>query len=82
LARDLQMARYFFNINGVRLSLDEEGEELPDDEAAWQEATIIAGELFKHIDGKFRPGEDWALEVTDDQRKPLYTIQISARVTK
>ena len=76
------MARYFFNIHGVRQSPDEEGEELPNDEAAWTEATIIAGELFRDIDGKFRPGQDWALEVTDDQRKPLYRIQISAQELK
>jgi hypothetical protein len=41
------MATYFFNINAARPSLDEEGEELRDDEAAWQEAMSIAGELFK-----------------------------------
>jgi len=76
------MARYFFNIHGVRQSLDEEGEELPDNETAWKEATIIAGELFRDIDGKFRPGQDWALEVTDDQRRPLYVIRISAQEMK
>jgi hypothetical protein len=73
------MSRYFFNIHGVRPIRDNEGEELPDTEPAWHEATIIAGEMFKDIDGKFRPGQDWSLEVTDDQRKPLYMIQISAK---
>jgi hypothetical protein len=55
-----------------------EGEELLDDNAAWHEATIIAGELFKDIDGKFQPGHEWSLEVTDEQRKPLYVIRVSA----
>ena len=63
-------------------SPDEEGDELPDNEAAWREATVIVGELFKNIDGKFRPGEEWALEVTDEQRKPLYMIRISAQEMK
>jgi hypothetical protein len=76
------VARYFFNIHGARSSPDEEGEELPNNEAAWREATIIAGELFKGIDGKFRPGEEWALEVTDDQRKPFYAIRICAQHMK
>ena len=76
------MPRYFFNVHGTRARLDEEGEELAGDEAAWKEATIIAGELFKDIDGRFRPGQEWALEVTDDQRKPLYKIEISARGMK
>jgi hypothetical protein len=69
-------------MHGVRPSIDEEGEELPDNDAAWHEATIIAGEMFKDIDGKFRLGQDWALVVTDDQRKPLYSIQISAKQMK
>jgi hypothetical protein len=73
------MPRYFFNIHGTRQRLDEEGEELADDETAWKEATIIAGELFRDIDGKFRPGEEWALEVTDANRQPLYMIRIRAQ---
>ena len=63
------MARYFFNIDGVSRSPDEEGEELPNNDAAWNEATVIAGELFRNNDGKFRPGEEWALEVADDHRR-------------
>ena len=76
------MPRYFFNMHGVRPSVDDQGEELSDNEAAWHEATIIAGEIFRDIDGRFRPGQDWVLEVTDEQRKPLYTIQISAQQMK
>jgi hypothetical protein len=76
------MPRYFFHVHGVRRSHDEEGEELPNDKAAWDEATIIAGELFRDIDGKFRPGQEWTLEVTDHERKPIYTISISAKHMK
>jgi hypothetical protein len=72
------MARYFFNIRDGRSDADQEGEELPNDEAAWHEATLIAGELFKVIDGKFRPGQEWSLEVTDERRNPLYFIRVSA----
>jgi hypothetical protein len=61
---------------------DEIDEELRDDEAAWKEATIIAGELVKNIDGNFRPDQEWALEVTDAIRKPLYMIRISAQTIK
>ena len=49
------MAKYFFNVHNVSASRDEQGEELPDDEAAWREATTFAGALFKDIDGRFRP---------------------------
>ena len=73
------MPRYFFHMHGVRASRDDRGEELKDDEAAWHEATLVAGEIFKDIDGKFRPGQEWSLEVTDDQQKLLYLIQINAK---
>jgi hypothetical protein len=43
---------------------------------------MVAGELFKEIDGKFRPGQEWSLEVTDRQRQPLYVIVISGRKAK
>jgi hypothetical protein len=72
------MPRYFFNIHHERQSVDTEGEQLPDDKAAWHEATIVAGELFRDMDGKFQPGQEWQLEVTDEQRKPLYAIRIHA----
>jgi hypothetical protein len=74
--------RYYFNISGSHPSTDKEGQELPNDDAAWKEATTTAGEIFKDIDGTFRPGQEWSLEVTDDQRKPLYTIHITAKQLK
>ena len=76
------MSRYFFHVHGVRGSRDEVGEDLPSDEAAWEEATIISGELFRDIDGKFRPGQEWTLEVQDHQRNPIYVINISAKRLK
>lgn len=76
------MPRYYFNMHGVRPSEDDMGEEFRDDEAAWHEATLVAGEIFKDIDGKFRPGQEWSLEVTDEHRKPLYSIHISSNLRK
>ena len=73
------MPRYFFHTHGVRPSPDEMGEELRDDEAAWHEATLVAGEIFKDIDGKFRPDQEWSLEVNNEEGKPLYSIQIKSK---
>jgi hypothetical protein len=73
------MPRYFFHMHGVRPSPDEIGEDLRDDEAAWHEATLVAGEIFKDIDGNFRPDQEWSLEVTDGGGKPLYSIQINSK---
>jgi len=46
-----RMARYVFNLLDGRSNPDMQGEELPSNEAAWRAATLIAGELFKDIDG-------------------------------
>jgi hypothetical protein len=72
------MARYFFNIHHQSPGRDLIGEDLPDEIAAWREATFIAGELFKDIDGAFQPGQEWQLEVTDELQKPLYLIRVTA----
>ncbi|WP_375142238.1 hypothetical protein [Bradyrhizobium sp. CCGB12] len=73
------MPRYFFNVHDVQPSTDDLGEELPDDDAAWREATKFAGALLNDIDGKYRPGQEWSLEVMDEARRPLYFINIGSR---
>ncbi|WP_375308671.1 hypothetical protein [Bradyrhizobium sp. A11] len=73
------MPMYFFHVHNVSPSIDDHGEELPDDEAAWREATAYAAALFKDIDGRFRPGQEWSLEVMDQARRPLYFINIGSR---
>jgi hypothetical protein len=76
------MPRYYLNIHDSTPSVDVVGDELLDDATAWNEATIIAGELFKGIDGKFKPGQEWSLEVADEQRHPLFSILISAKQSR
>lgn len=76
------MPRYFFHVHNVEPSIDTQGEELPDDEAAWREATSYAGALFKDIDGRFRPGQDWSLEVVNETRKPIFFIHVGSRRMK
>ncbi len=70
------MPRYFFNVHHVEPSTDDLGEELPDDKAAWREASNYASDLFRDIDGRFRPGQHWSVEVTDAARKTLFEIHI------
>jgi len=72
------MPRYFFNGYYDRAELDEEGEELPDMQAARREATMTAGQIIQDLDGRLRPGNDWRLEVTDEFANPLYVIHVSA----
>ena len=72
------MPRYFFNVYYDRAELDEEGEELPDAQAAWHEATVTAGQIIQDLDGKLRPGQEWRLEVTDERATPIYVIHVNA----
>ena len=60
------------------MSDEYEGEEFADKEAAWHEATLVAGEIFKDVDGAFRPGDEWSLDVTDENKVLIYRIQITS----
>jgi hypothetical protein len=53
------MPRYLFKvINNLDPTTEVEGVELPDHDAAWREATVYAGELFKDVDGNLRPARN------------------------
>lgn len=76
------MPRYFFHITHERIEIDREGEELPDEHAAWKEATVTAGQMLQGIDGKLAPGRDWRMEVTDEFQNTLYVLHILAEKPK
>jgi hypothetical protein len=76
------MPRYFFNVHHERDNLDWVGEEFPDQQAAWKEATVTAGRMLQSLDGRLKPGVDWRMEVTDEFANPLYVILVSARSAK
>jgi len=76
------MPRYYFHVHHGQTELDREGEELPDEHAAWREATVTAGQILQGLDGKLRPQEDWSMEVVDEFQNPLYTLRISAEKPK
>jgi hypothetical protein len=74
------MPRYFFNVYHSRPNLDSVGEELPDVQAAWKEATTIAGQMIQGMDGKLQPGQGWRMEVTDESAKLIYAIRVCAKL--
>lgn len=76
------MPRCFFNILGRKTHTDHDGEELPDRHAAWKEATVMAGQILQDMDGDFKPGQTWRLEVTDEFANPLFEIQVHAESKK
>jgi hypothetical protein len=74
------MPRYFFNVHyDSHTHLDEVGEDLADDRAAWHEATSVAGQSIKDLDGHLKPGAEWCMEVVDDAGHRLYSIVVAAR---
>ena len=74
------MPRYFFNVHyDSHTYVDEVGEDLADDRAAWHEATGATGESIKDLDGKLRPGADWCMEVVDGAGHRLYQIVVATR---
>jgi hypothetical protein len=74
------MPRYFFNVRYGRESYhDEVGEELPDNVAAWHEATASAGQSIRDLDGRLAPGTDWCLEVVGEDGSTIYSIEVKAR---
>jgi hypothetical protein len=71
------MPRYYFHIYHERHEIDHDGEELPDKYAAWQEATVTAGQILQGIDGKLKPEREWRMEVVDEFQNPLYVLHIN-----
>ena len=72
------MPLYFFRVYHNGPSRDEVGEEFPDHRTAWKEATAMAGETLKDLDGALKPGHDWSLEVTDASARVLFSLVVSA----
>ena len=73
------MPRYFFHITHERNDTDHDGRELPDEHAAWKEATITAGQILQSIDGHLKPGREWRMEVADEFQNTLFMLHINAR---
>jgi hypothetical protein len=73
------MPRYYFNVYHDTARPDQEGMELPDQSAAWEEATMAAGEMIRSLDGSLKPGHDWRMEVTDEFQNPLWELNLKAK---
>lgn len=72
------MPRYFFNVRDVEPSTDYQGR-TSQRRRGLKQAASFAGDVMKDIDGRFRPGQEWSVEVTDEQKRMLYRIEISSR---
>jgi hypothetical protein len=74
------MPRYFFHVYHDGHQIDRVGEDLPDKNAAWKEATATAGRTLQDINGELLlSSRPWRLEVTDEFAVPLFELWIRAR---
>ena len=66
--------------NGTALET-EEPLDLPDVKAAWEEATVHAGQMLKDMDGSLGANTEWSIEVRE-QGQPVRKIQIKTECAK
>ena len=78
------MPRFFFDVHhgSETRYLDRIGEELPDRVSAWRMASTYAGESIRDLDGGLKLGDEWCLDVNDDQGRTLCRIRVTARCFK
>lgn len=80
------MPRFHFNIFNGHGTLDTDGIDLCDFQAARRERVRLAGAVLASEADDFMPGEDWRLEVTDPRGLVLFRLDVnlaqSAAVTK
>ena len=72
------MPRYFFHVFHGNPQFDSSGEELPDENAAWNEAILTTGRILQDIGTKLNADRPWRMEVTDEFANSLFSIHIRA----
>jgi hypothetical protein len=74
------LPRYFFNVHDGRSRLDREGTELPDLKTVREEAVRFAAGLLADHSDEFWQGDEWVLEVADEEGLVLFKLQFVATV--
>lgn len=74
----VQDAPLFFHVRHEQHQVDKEGEDLPNAHAAWNEATMMAGQMLQGMAGQLQPGSEWRMEVTDEFQNVLFVLNIKA----
>ena len=67
---------YFSTIHGERHDDRDDPLDLPDDQAAWSQATTSCGELLKELDGNLKPNREWRLDVRDERRELVFSLKL------
>ena len=73
------MPRYFFRIRNGRYSgASEQGVELADRNAAWQELTSSCADMVGGICRKLGQNAQWEMELLDERKQPVFRISLVA----
>lgn len=75
------MARYYFHVVDGDVSVDTEGTELLNLEAARSAAISAAGEILKEAGLKGWQGVEWQMHIADSNNKTLLKLVFSAQQT-
>ncbi|MDG4895536.1 hypothetical protein P9272_18360 [Mesorhizobium sp. WSM4976] len=75
------MPIFHFHVDNGEFNPDDQGVDLPDLDAARQEAVRAAGEMINDSKQHFwEHMTPWIMNVTDDQDRLLFTLQFVAKV--
>lgn len=75
------MPRYFFTVlYGDESELKNEGLDLGDNDEAWVEATVACAELLRDLNGRLKPGENWSMQVKDENGRDLYLLEFKTKL--
>lgn len=76
------MPLFFFHVDDGQPKPQASGIEFPDREAVQDEAVRAAGEMLTQLDGDIwrTAGRTWRMDVTDEQKRLLFTLRFSVEV--
>lgn len=73
------MPLYFFRIRNGRYSgASDQGTELADRDAAWNELTSVCADIVGGISRKLKQDSEWEMELLDQSRRPVFRIRLVA----
>jgi Domain of unknown function (DUF6894) len=75
------LPRYFFHVVDGSFTVDADGTVLADVAEAHSQAIIMAGEIMRDGKGKFWAGDEWQMQVTDENRRTLFKLRFSSEDT-
>jgi len=72
------MPKFFFDVHDGISMCDDVGYELPDLEAAKQQAVIFSGDLLRDSGSQFWQGDEWRMDVRDERDLILFSLHFLA----